>query len=116
MQFTAKVRFLRYSPFKLRQLADVVRGRKVEHAIRWLSVCSLKRALPLRKLLASAAANAVSSGKNVEVGDLVVSEIRVDQGPSQRYYKPGAMGRASLLRRRLSHASVVLTVKKQKEV
>ena len=116
MQFTAKARFLRFSPFKLRPLADVVRGCEAEQALQWLSVCSLKRAVPLKKLIASAVANAVSSREHIMVTDLVIAEIRIDQGPSQRYYKPGAMGRASLLRRRLSHASVVLKLKDQKEV
>lgn len=115
-QFTAKARFLRFSPFKLRPLADVVRGRGAEQALRWLSVCSLKRAIPLKKLIASAVANAVSRHEHIAATDLVIAEIRIDQGPSQRYYKPGAMGRAGLLRRRLSHASVILTMKDQKEV
>lgn len=116
MQFTAKARFLRVSPFKLRPLADVIRGREAEKALRWLSVCSLKRAASLKKLVASAVANASSVHGEIAAKDLFIADIRIDQGPSQRYYKPGAMGRASLLRRRLSHASVVLKLKNQKEV
>jgi large subunit ribosomal protein L22 len=118
MQDTAKAiaRFLQYSPFKLRPLADVVRGHSVEYALNWLSVCALRRAAPLKKLIASAAANAKSFNPNVALSDLYITDIRVDHGPSRRYFKPGAMGRAGLQRKRLSHASVVVKVKGQKEV
>lgn len=116
MQFTAKARFLKFSPFKLRPLADVVRGRSAEYALRWLSVCSLKRAIPIKKLIASAVANARFSKKDILASKLFITDIRIDQGSSQRYYKPGPMGRAGLQRKRSSHASVVLKLKTEKEV
>lgn len=116
MQFTAKTRHTRYSPFKLRPLADVIRGKSVDYALRWLATSALKRATPIKKMIESAAANAKQL-KNVERESLIVKEIRVDQGPTVRYFKPGAMGRANVQKKRFSHLSVILEPKgKKKEV
>lgn len=107
MQFIAKARYLRYSPYKLRLLVDVVRGKNVQYALDWLATCSLKRAIPVQKVIASAAANAKSI-QNIEPKELAIKDIRVDQGPTHKYFKPGAMGRANINRKRLSHMSVIL--------
>lgn len=105
--FVATARYLRYSPYKLRVLVDVIRGKNVQYALNWLATCSLKRALPIKKVLASAVANAKNL-ENVSPVDLVIKDIRVDQGPMYRYFKAGAMGRANINKKRLSHMSVVL--------
>lgn len=106
MQFTAKARFVRYSPYKLRPLADVVRGKSASYALAWLETYKNQRALPLQKVLASCVANAQTM--NVAQENLVVRQICVDQGPIHRYFKPGAQGRAMPQRKRLCHISVVL--------
>ena len=108
MQAHALSRFVRVSPFKMRPFADVVRGSKVDKALAWLKTCPEKRAMPLIKTIASAFANAKdkNSDANVTMADFVIAEIRVDQGPTVRYFKPGAMGRASVQRRRFSHVLV----------
>ena len=107
MQFGAKARYIRFSPFKLRPLADVVRGKSARYALNWLSTCALKKVRPIKKLIESAVANAKSL-QNVDVDSLVVKEICVDQGPTFRYFKPGAMGRSNPCTKRFSHISVVL--------
>lgn len=107
MQFTAKARYVRISHFKMRPLVDVVRGKNVAYALNWLSSCALKKAEPVKKMIASAAANAKSL-ENLDTNELVIKEIRVDQGPMFRYFKPGAMGRANIYRKRLSHLSVIV--------
>lgn len=106
-EFTAKARYIRYSPFKLRPLADVVRGKGVHEALGVLATCALKKALPVKKVIESAAANAYSL-QNIEPTSLRIKEIRVDHGPMYKYYKPGAMGRSNTYRKRFSHISVVL--------
>ena len=58
-------------------------------------------------MIESAVANAKSL-QNLESTDLVIKDIRVDQGPMFRYFKPGAMGRANIYRKRLSHMSVIV--------
>ena len=115
MQFSAKSRYIRCSPYKLRPLADVVRGKSAKQALDWLATCALKRAVPVRKMIESAVANAKQL-QDVNIDQLAVQEIRIDQGPIHRYYKPGAMGRANVVRKRLSHMSVVLEPVGKKEV
>lgn len=110
MQFSAKLRYVRFSPYKLRPLADIVRGKDVQFAINWLSTYAVKRARPLKKMIQSAVANAHNL-QNMQAEDLVIADLRVDEGPMYRYYKPGAMGRATVLRKRFSHVSVVLRPK-----
>jgi len=108
MPFEAKSRYIRYSPFKLRPLANELRGKNVQYALNWLATLALDRKVaPIKKVIESAAANAKNL-QNIEVGDLVIKTICVDQGPSFRYYQPGAMGRSNPRRKRLSHISVVL--------
>ena len=47
---------------------------------------------------------------------LVIKEIRIDQGPMVKYFKPGAMGRSNVYRKRMSHIGVVLESTERKEV
>ena len=107
MRFGAKAKYLRYSPYKLRPLADVLRGKNVQYALNWLSTCQLKKIRPIRKLIESAVANAKNL-QNLEANVLKIKNICVDQGPSYKYFKPGAMGRANPRKKRFSHISVVL--------
>lgn len=114
MQFNARARNIRYSPFKLRPLADMVRGKNVGHALSWLATSSLKRAVPITKTIVSAAANA-KNRQGVEVDQLRIKEIRIDQGPAYRYFKPGAMGRSNIYKKRFSHISVIVELIDKKE-
>jgi len=107
MQFVSKSKYVRFSPYKLRPIADVVRGKQVDYALNWLSTVAVKRVVPLQKAIESAAANAKNL-QSVDFNGLIIKDIRVDEGPMFRYFKPGAMGRANIQRRRLSHISVVL--------
>ncbi|BDC34323.1 50S ribosomal protein L22 [Candidatus Dependentiae bacterium Noda2021] len=114
MQFVAKARYLRFSPYKLRPLVDVIRGKNVAYALHWLATYPVKRAIPITKIIESAAANAKNlQGLNAE--GLVIKDIRVDQGPIVRYFKPGAMGRANIQRKRFSHMSVIVEPITRKE-
>jgi len=107
MKFNAVVKFVRHSPYKIRPLVDNIRGKSVRFALGWLTAYGAKKAVPVKKLIESAAANAKHL-HDIERADLFVSEIRVDQGPIFKYHKPGAMGRSNIYRKRMSHISVVL--------
>lgn len=107
MHFLAKSRYIRYSPFKLRPLVDIVRGKGVGYALDLLEGYKTRRTVAIKKVIESAAANAKHSA-NIDIADLLIKEIKVDQGPSVRYFKPGAMGRSNVYKRRFSHISVVL--------
>ena len=114
MQFVAKARYVRLSPYKLRPLADVVRGKNVTYALNWLTTCPVQKIVPIKKAIESAAANARSL-QNVEPSQLTIKQICVDEGPMFRYFKPGAMGRANIYRKRLCHIKVVLETLSSKE-
>ncbi len=118
-QFTAHARYVRYTPYKLRPLVDVIRGKSAEYALqllgahkvqgRWSCTYSTSRAKPIVKVLASAVANAQHKEPNTLEAHLKVAEIRVDQGPLLRYFKPTARGSASPQRKRFCHISVSLS-------
>ena len=110
MEFTAKASYLAYSPYKLRPLVDVVRGKNARYALNWLGTFRSQRSETVKKVLDSVVANAKNL-KNVEPENLIIKEICVDQGPIHRYFKPGAQGRANPQRRRLCHMKIVLESK-----
>ena len=109
-QFGATARFVKYSPYKLRPIVDVVRGKDVPYALQWLTTYRTQRVQPIKKLLESAIANAKNL-KDRDAESLMIKEIKVDGGPIHRYFKPGAMGRAQIQRKRLCHISITLQTK-----
>ena len=108
MQTRAISKYVRISPYKLRPYAKAIAGYPVDKAIAWLKTCGLARVKPIEKTVLSAFANAQQHEQTLAKSDMVIKEIRVDQGSTYRYYKPGAMGRACVQRKRLSHIAVVL--------
>ena len=108
MNAQAKSRYIRVSPTKLRPLADVVRGWDVEKALAWLKTTPMRRVVPLEKVIFSAYSNAKCAENNIEMRELRIKKITVDQGPTHRYFKAGAMGRAQVQRKRMSHVEVIL--------
>ena len=102
-------KFIRISPYKLRPYADVIRGSSVDRAYAWLRTCAVRRAEPLLKALASAYANARVKNPEIDSMDkLIVREVRIDQGPVVKYFKPAAQGRAAPQRKRMSHITVIV--------
>jgi len=117
MQVRAKSKHVRVSPYKLRPLVDAIRGKSFRESQAFLKTQMTKRTKPVLKVLESAYANAkAGNGSKAEPEQVMIKEIFVDQGPTIKYYKPAAMGRASIQRRRLSTITVILeTDRKQGE-
>ncbi|MBD3310919.1 MAG: 50S ribosomal protein L22 [Candidatus Magasanikbacteria bacterium] len=107
MQTQAKLRFLRIGPRKVRLLADLIRGMKVEKAIEQLMFSKKDAAKPLLKLLNSAIANA-EHNHEMKKDTLVIKKAFVDGGPVLKRWMPRAMGRATPIRKRTSHITIVL--------
>lgn len=108
----AKSKYIRVSPFKLRPIADVIRGLSVERALSWLRTHAMKKTRPITKTLLSAVANIGNTEtENVSPESLVIKEIRIDQGPTISYFKPGSMGRAKPQQKRMSHIEITLGTK-----
>lgn len=107
----AKLNYLRIAPRKARLTADLIRGRSVQDAANQLKFSAKRGAGPLLKLLKSAIANA-RRNFNLE-GDFYIKEIRVDQGPVYKRQMPRAFGRASMIRKKTSHITIILDIKSQ---
>lgn len=111
MEAVAKAKYIRQSARKVRQVADVVRGKPVNQALNALHFVPKKAANTIEKTLLSAVANFINTdeGANVDPDDLVISRIFVDEGPTAKRFQPRAMGRATPIRKRSSHLTVVVS-------
>lgn len=103
----------RQSPRKVRLVADLVRGKTVDRAMAELSFLPKRSSEVVSKLIRSAAANAEHNFK-VNPGELIISEIRVDQGPTLKRWRARAKGTASRINKRTSHVIVSLAPAKVK--
>jgi large subunit ribosomal protein L22 len=109
MEAKAHLHYVRMTPRKLRAIADLVRGKPAGEAINLLKFTPKAAAMPLRKLIQSAVANASDLSKgSVDVDRLVITHISIDQGPTARRFMPRAMGRATRINKKTSHVRVTV--------
>ncbi|MGZ4808596.1 MAG: 50S ribosomal protein L22 [Thermoanaerobaculia bacterium] len=107
MEATATLRYLKGSPQKVRLVADLVRGKKVDEALQILRFTRKSCAKDLEKLLRSAVANAENRETGgADVDELVVSKIYVNEGPREKRIQPAPMGRAFRIQKRKAHVTV----------
>lgn len=106
MEAKAIAKYVRIAPRKMRRSVDLIRGQHVEDARRILTFSPYKANRTLIKVLNSAVANAEQ--KHAIPENLVVSGAWVDDGPTLRRWRPRAYGRATKIRKRTSHVTVVL--------
>ena len=110
MEVRAQARFVRVTPFKARRILDLIRGLHVEEARRVLQFTPRAAALPVRKVLESAVANAEHNFQ-LPADNLFVARAFVDEGPTLKRFRPRAMGRATRIRKRTSHLTITLRPK-----
>lgn len=104
----ASLKNYRQSPRKVRLVADVIRGKRVDDALITLSVTNKRASKAVEKVLRSAVANAQENfGK--ESKDLEVKEVTVNEGVTLHRYMPRAFGRATPINKRTSHIYIALT-------
>ena len=109
MEAVARARHIGYPPRKVRQVADLVRGRNVEEALEILKFTPRAAAEPMSKTIRSAMHNMVNKkGGTVEAEDMFVKSIQVDEGRTLYRIRPRAQGRAYRIRKRSSHIKVVV--------
>lgn len=108
----AKLKGIRVTPQKARRVIEMVRGKHVEEALAILKFAPQGASEPVRKLVASAVANArVTADKEnlpLNESELVIDKIFVDEGPTMKRFQPRAQGRAFQILKRTSHITVVL--------
>jgi large subunit ribosomal protein L22 len=106
MTAQATLRYMKGSAQKVRLVADLVRGKKVNDAVAILRHTRKVAAKDLLKLLRSAVANAEQKEAHVDVDTLRVRRITVDKGPQEKRVRPAPMGRAYRVLHRKSHVTI----------
>ena len=110
METRAVAKYVRISPRKIRLVMDQVRGKQVGEALNMLSFAPQRGARILKKLVNSAIANA-EQNTGVDVDSLYIMRVYADEGPTLKRWRPRAQGRATSIRKRTSHLTVVLNEK-----
>jgi len=105
MAYQAVHRFARISASKVRPLADMIRGKHADEALDLLRYQPQRGARMLEKVLRSALGNA-EDRRAPSIGDLVVTDVRVDAGPMFKRVRPRARGMAFLIKKRMSHIRI----------
>jgi len=103
----AIAKYIRISPFKVRIVLDIIRGKKYVEALAILENIPNTSSEPIIKILKSAAANA-EHNQGLDRGDLFVAECFADQGPILKRIQPVSKGRAHRINKRTSHITVIL--------
>ncbi len=103
----AKASFVRISPFKVRIVLDIIKGKPVNEAIAILENTPKAASPILIKLVNSAAANA-ENNQNLSRDTLFVAECFANEGPTLKRISPRAQGRAFRINKRTSHITVIL--------
>ena len=106
--YTAVSKYLIASPFKVRPVADLVRRKPYPEAMAILDNMPHKGARLIRKVVQSAAANALDRNKKLDEDMLYVKELKIDEGPRMRRIWFRARGRADTLLKRMCHISVTI--------
>ncbi len=104
----AKLRYLRISPRKVRMVANLIRGKKIEEAQVILNFARKKASPAILKLLQQAIANAKDKQVDIKKEDLYISEIFVDEGPSYKRTLPRSRGKADIIQKRSSHITITI--------
>ncbi len=107
MEIIARARMIRISPRKVRLVGDLIKKKNVNDASGMLTYMPQKASDILKKLLDSAVANA-KQRKYVDIDNLFVKNVIVDGGPVMKRFLPRAMGRATKVRKRSSHITMIL--------
>jgi len=117
MEVRAVSKYVRMSPRKLRRVAGLIQGERVDRALSILTLSSKAAGMAIYRTLKSAASNAIAGegSAKIKVEDLVVKKVSIDCGPSWKRIRPASMGRAYMIRKRTSHISVVVTENKEKQ-
>ena len=106
----AQARYVRCAPRKARLVVDHIRGKSVDDARAILATTPRAAARDVLKLLDSAIANAENNHELV-ADELKIQKVFVDEGPTLKRFQPRAQGRATRIRKRTSHMTILLTTK-----
>ncbi len=106
MNISASRTYIRMSPRKLREVADLIRGKDARSALASLQFVRRRAAEPMGVVLRQAIANATQNGV---MGKLVISKLLVDEGPILKRFRPISKGQAHPIQKYTSHIKIELT-------
>ncbi len=109
MEAKALAKHVKISPKKARPVADLVRGKYIPEAYNILEHTHKRATEPLQKAIHSAESNLKDQDPVAQSDDIRIKELRVDEGPTLKRWRPRAMGRATEVRKRSSHIKVIVT-------
>tara|TARA_B100001287_G_scaffold181178_1_gene152768 strand:+ start:773 stop:1114 length:342 start_codon:yes stop_codon:yes gene_type:complete len=112
MEAIARKRFIRQSPYKIRYVLNMVKGLKVDAAINKLSLTNKKASSYIIEVLNSAVSNMMNSETDVNSESIFIKTAYVDEGPVMKRFRPAAMGRATGIRKRTSHLTIIISSEK----
>jgi large subunit ribosomal protein L22 len=101
----ARASYVRVTPMKARRVIDLIRDLPAQEALSVLQFAPQAASDPIRKVLASAIANA-ENNFSLDPETLIVSRAYVDEGPTLKRFRPRAQGRAYRIRKRTSHITI----------
>lgn len=108
----AVARYIRISPRKTRLVTNYIKGKNVGEALAILTSLNKRACEYVEEVLRSAIANA-KRNPQVDEGSLYISRLTVDGGPMLKRFRAGSMGRAMMIRHRMSHITVELDARKK---
>lgn len=114
VQVRAVAKYIRTSPRKMRLVADLIRGKSAQDAWNLLEFTPKRAAGPMKKVLESAIANA-QNNNDIAPEILKVHRVMVDEGPTLKRFTPRARGRASAIKKRTCHITVIVAPKGEAE-
>ena len=110
MEAIARKRFIRQSPHKIRYVLKMVKGSNVNLAINKLSLTNKKAANYIVEVLKSALSNMSHLNEDFDSSDnFFIKTAYVDEGPVMKRFRPAAMGRATAIRKRTSHLTIIIS-------
>ena len=111
MEAIARKKFIRQSPYKIRYVLKTIKGLKVDDAINKLSLMNKKASTYIEEVLKASISNMMDKNSSENSDNLFIKTAYVDEGPVMKRFRPAAMGRATGIRKRTSHLTIIISNK-----
>ena len=111
MDAVAKKRFIRQSPYKIRFVLKTIKGMNVNDAINKLSLTNKKASTYINEVLKASISNMLNKNSSSDSDNFFIKTAFVDEGPVMKRFRPAAMGRATGIRKRTSHLTIIISDK-----
>tara|TARA_B100000953_G_C17898406_1_gene383541 strand:- start:219 stop:557 length:339 start_codon:yes stop_codon:yes gene_type:complete len=111
MEAIARKRFIRQSPYKIRYVLKTIKGLNVEDAINKLSLTNKKASVYIEEVLKASISNMMNKNNSENSNNFFIKTAYVDEGPVMKRFRPAAMGRATSIRKRTSHLTIIISNK-----